>query len=160
MYSTEQRLMKIRNELKAQKVATELAYSAMLMPENAPTATYTGSIDLTTIQEPMARVAVTFTRTDNIENTPYADIAVSTDIDTFEEWVRSIGGTVSGRDTDWGESGLFMIYVNDTTDRSVTFYIDVSSKIVQGQANQTANFTLNISVISPTPGQLTVIRLL
>ena len=157
----EKRIVKARNEIKALKVASELAYSSILMPENSPTQSYSGSIDLSAMNNPMARVAVTFTRIDGINTTPFVDFSVDTNIDSFEEWVKSIGGTITGRDVNWGENGLFSVYVDSTTDSSVTCFVDVSQSILQLQGlTPSANFSLDVTAISPVRGTLTVERIL
>lgn len=155
----EGRIIKSRNELKSLKVATELSYSSMLMPENAPTATYSGSINLNAMNDPMARVTATFTRSDESEITPYVDIMLDTDIFTYEDWVKSIGGTVSGRDVKWGQSGLFTVYVDNTTDKSVTFNIDVTQNVMQlSGVMSSVDFTIRATAISPVSGTLTLRR--
>lgn len=155
------RIVKVRNELKAQKVASELAYSAMLWPDNAPTATYNGTIDLNNFTDPAARVAITFTRSDGADSTPYVDLAADTDIFSFYDWVRSIGGTVSGRDYACEKNNLFVVYADSTTNNSVTFYIDVSQNVysLSGRLNSTT-FSIGISAISPVAGTLSVTRVI
>lgn len=155
----QQSVVRARNELRALKTATELAYSSMLMPENAPTRTYNGNIDLTSIRDIMARVTATFTRTDGIEGTPYVDLILNTGIFTFEDWIRSIGGTISGRDIDWGQAGMFTAYVDSTTDTSVTFNIDVNMNVMQlsGVMND-VDFSVKATAISPVQGELVLRR--
>ena len=156
---TEYRIIKARNELRALKTATKLAYSNMLMPENVPKQTYSGSISLSTVRDPMARVTATFTRTDGVAITPYVDITLDTNIYTFEDWVLSIGGTISGRDKKWGQSGLFSYSIDSTTDTSVTFVINVSENIMQvSQALSSVNFSVKVTAISPVEGTLTLRR--
>lgn len=157
------RIVKVRNELKAQKVASELAYSAMLWPENAPTITYSGSIDLTTISDPAARVAVTFTRDDGLDGTPYVDLAIDSDIYSLNDWVIDNFGdaALTGRDRYCDKNGQFQVYVDSTTNNSVTYYIDVTQEIygLAGRMNSTA-FSLNITAISPVSGLLSATRLI
>lgn len=155
------RIVKVRNELKAQKVASELAYSAMLWPDNAPTATYNGTIDLNNFTDPAARVAITFTRSDGADSTPYVDLAVDTDIFGFYEWVLSIGGTVSGRDYACEENSLFAIYADSTTNNSVTFYVDINQNVYSLSGyRSTTTFSINASAISPVAGTLSVTRVI
>lgn len=161
LQDVQSRIVKIRNELKAQKVASELAYSSMLWPDNAPTISYSGSIDLNNFTDPAARVAITFTRDDGGDTTPYVDLAVDSDVFGFYDWVKSIGGTVTGRDYACEENSYFEVYAESTTTNSVTFYVDVNQSVyaLSGRLNSTT-FSINAVAISPISGTLSVSRVI
>lgn len=156
------KLVRLRNELKAMKAASELAYSTMLMPENAPTASISGTIDFSTPTAVWARLVVTFTRTDGKTDTPYVDITTAATGDTFTAWVRrQTNGSVTGRDPEWATSRLFMTYAHAASDGSVEFYLDATdSGVWLPDGNNRANFSVSVSAISAVPGTLTIARLI
>lgn len=156
------KLVRLRNELKAMKAASELAYSTMLMPENAPTATYSGAIDFSTPQMPFARLSAVFTRTDGKSEAPYVDITTEATGDTFAAWVRSQqDGAYTGRDPEWANSYLFTAYAHAVSGGSVEFYIDsISRDPWFWDDNDIANFSLTVTAISAVPGTLTLARLI
>lgn len=159
MNSVQQRLVRIRNELRAQKVASERAYSSMLWPENAPTASYNGTFNgyEPASEEVYARVIATFTRTDDKGGAPLVDLAVDSELYTREQSIKDLGGQISGRDLAYGNNGAFNIYVAETTDSSVTFNIDILTTALLA-AQETIPFNLFATAISPVPGTLTLRR--
>ena len=155
--SVQNRLVRLENELKAQKTASTLAYSSMLFPENTPVASISGTISTTTLRTPMARLEATFTRSDGRTETPFVDFAYYLEMDSFADWVENIGGTVSGPDKDASNSANTIGYLAEATNGTVKFFIDFSVGIVK-EGQSSVSFSIDVQAISPVEGTLTIAR--
>lgn len=124
------RLMRIRNELKSQKTYSPLAYSSLLLPENTPELSYSGSFSTSSGNTPLARVCFRFTRTDGILEPPMINFAFSVDFSpTYKSFLESLNVPVSGDDLgyfDWIQASG---YIDSMDENYVDFYIDFSSDI-------------------------------
>lgn len=160
----QKRLVKIRNEIKAQKVARELAYSQLLMPDNTPSVTYSGTVTDSGSQryDTLARCRVRFTRSDGIDETPFVDFTYDFKFSpTYVEFEQSWGVTVTGNDTGYVDEQGYVGYVAGSGTNYVDFYIDITTDVVLSFAPFTSlNFTFTAEAISTVPGTLTVTRLL
>ena len=128
MDNAQSRLVSIRNELKAQKSYSGIAYSRLLMPENTPSQTYSGSIGLSgSGNGPLARVRFRFTRTDGLTDPPLVNFAFTASISpTYAEFTRSAGFDFTGNDLDYINSRQISGYIGATGDSTVDFYVDYS----------------------------------
>ncbi len=100
--NVQSRINKIRNEQRAQKVATQLNFGALAKPENTPEATYYGNVQNFANPDGFnARFIATFTRTDSVNQPPQVDFPYDYKLDKYlyDDLVDS-GGVVSvgGRD--------------------------------------------------------------
>lgn len=160
----QQRLVKARNELKAQKVASELAYSQLLMPENTPSVSYSGVVtdSGSSRYDTLARCRVRFTRTDGVNETPFVNFTYDFRFSpTYVEFEASWGTTVSGDDVGYVDEQGYVGYIAEAGSNYVDFYIDVTTDVVLSFAPFTSlNFSFTAEAISTVPGNLTVTRLL
>jgi hypothetical protein len=92
------------------------------------------------------------------------DLAVDADCISLEDWIRSIGGSVSGGDPNFIKSAFYRVYINSTTDSSVTFYIDANDWIATlggyppGYDYNDVSFT--VTAISPVKGSISLRRII
>lgn len=128
MYDTQSRIVGMRNELQSQKAYSGMAYSQMLMPENTPSQTYSGSISLSgSGNGPLARVRFRFTRTDGLIDPPLINFAYTATISpTYAEFVRDNGFSFTGNDLSYIDATNISGYIGETGDGFVDFYVDYS----------------------------------
>lgn len=158
---TQKRLVKARNELRAMKTASELAYSSILWPENAATVNWGGAIALQIVGDVVARFRVRFTRTDGGAGAPMVDFAQNVTFSpTYMEYSTSLGWTVTGNDTGYVDDQNYTGYVAGAGDDYVDYYIDFVRDLVANYFSL-ASITVNINVeaISMVGGTLTITRL-
>ena len=159
----EQRIVKARNELKAQKVATELAYSSVLFPENTPRATWSGTINFPAqTNDVIARFRVRFMRSDGGDGAPFVDFAQNVSFSpTYLEFSASQGWTVTGNDVNYVDDQNYTGYVAGAGDDYVDYYIDFLRDL---QANyftlSSVNVGITVEAISMVKGNLTITRLI
>ncbi len=158
----ERRLVKARNELKAQKVAMELAYSSILWPENAAKANWSGSLALQLSGDVVARFRVRFTRSDDGEGAPYVDFAQNVTFSpTYMEFSRSQGWTVTGNDTSYVDDQNYIGYVAGAGTNYVDYYIDFTRDLISNYFTlSSVNVTIKVEAISMVDGNLTITRLI
>lgn len=158
----EQRIIKARNELKAQKVAMELAYSSVLWPENAATASWSGSLTLQLSGDVVARFRVRFMRTDGSEGTPFVDFAQNVTFSpTYLEFSASQGWTVTGNDTGYVDDQNYTGYIAGSGDGYVDYYIDFQRDLMSNYfALSSVDVTISAEAVSMTKGTLTIVRLI
>ena len=161
---TEQRIVNIRNEIQAQKTAQELAYSQLLMPENTPSATYSGTITSGAEEryDTMARVRARFTRSDGVDEPPFVNFPFSlTFIPSYKDFVAQWGEQVTGDDVDFADEQCYIGYVAGTGSNYVDFYIDIPTEIVMTFAPFTSlDFTVTVEAVANVAGTLSMTRLL
>lgn len=163
-HDVEKRIVALRNEVKAQKVARELAYSQLLMPENTPSISYSGTA---TVQgqerfDTLARCRVRFTRTDGKQGAPFVNFPFSFAFSpTYREFEQSVGNTVTGDDVDFVDEQCYVGYVAGAGPNYVDFYIDVTTEVVLNWTPFTSiDFSFTVEAISNVPGTLSVERIL
>lgn len=154
----QQRLVAIRNELQAQKIASSLAYSSVLFPDNVPEEYWSGKITTDFSQAIMASFRATFTRNDEIDSTPLVDFTLDFDIPTVADWIKAQGGTVTGRDPEAEMENWVESFVENADDRSVSYRINFLNGIGAGASEIDARIT--VRAISPVPGTLKLERTL
>lgn len=157
----EMRLVRARNEVKAQKVATELAYSSILWPENAATANWSGSIALELHDDKVARFRVRFTRTDGVSGTPYVDFAQNVTFSpTYQQYSQSIGCTVTGNDVGYVDDQNYTGYVAKAGSNYVDYYIDFVRDLISNYFSLSSiNVTISAQAVAMVSGTLTITRL-
>lgn len=159
----EQRLVKARNELKAQKVAMELAYSSILWPENAATASWSGNVSLTLADEGIvARFRVRFARTDGKAGAPMVDFAIGVSFSpTYEEYTSSVERTWSGNDLGYVDNQNYTGYTAEAGEGYVDYYIDfIRDLMANYNTLSTIAITIEAEAISIVEGNLTITRLI
>lgn len=127
----QQKIVELRNELKAQKVFSGLAYSQLLYPENTPSQTYTSTANLSGSGEtPVARVRFRFTRTDGINETPLVNFAYDASYSpSYKQFAESYGWSFTGNNFDFFEKEDISGYISGTGDNYVDFFIDFNYTI-------------------------------
>lgn len=158
----QKRIVKARNELKALKTATELAYSSILWPENAAVASWSGPLALQLVGDVVARFRVRFTRTDGGTGAPFVDFAQNVTFSpTYMEYSTSLGWAVTGNDTGYVDDQNYTGYVAGAGDNYVDYYIDFVRDLVANYFTL-SSVTVNIEAeaISMVKGDLTITRLI
>lgn len=127
----QQKIVGLRNELKAQKVFSGLAYSQLLYPENTPSQTYTSTANLSGSGEtPVARVRFRFTRTDGINETPLVNFAFNASYSpSYKQFAESYGWSFTGNNFDFFEKEDIYGYISGSGDNYVDFYVDYNYTI-------------------------------
>lgn len=127
----QQKIVELRNELKAQKVFSGLAYSQLLYPENTPSQTYTSTANLSGSGEtPVARVRFRFTRTDGINETPLVNFAFNASYSpTYKQFAENNGWVFTGKNFDFLEKEDIYGYISGSGDNYVDFYVDYNYTI-------------------------------
>lgn len=171
--STQLRIVKLRNEIRAQKQASELAWGQLAFPESTPVATFNGSIDLS---QPIragteiltCRFVARFTRTDGQTGAPFVQFpfdfkvspttieierqrgaTVTTTSDEQLYW-RGISAHVLNSGDNWVE---YEISFDDTTG-----YWLMTSRTYDIVGIRNVNLELNVYAVSPVTGDLTLER--
>lgn len=132
IYDVEKRIVKLRNEIKAQKVGAGITYSQLLMPSNTPQLSYTGTASWNSSTDyPIARVRFRFTRTDGLTDPPLVNFThTSTYSPTFKQYAASSGFSFSPNiDMDYQDDDNIEGYIGEVGDGYVDFYVDYSTSI-------------------------------
>ena len=158
----QQRIVKARNELKAQKVAMELAYASILWPENTPEVNWNGSVDLQLSGDVVARFRVRFTRSDGNSGAPYVDFAQNVTFSpTYLEYSTSLGWTVTGNDVNYVDDQNYTGYVAGAGDNYVDYYIDLSRDLISNYFGLSSiNVAIRVQAICMTNGNLSITRII
>ena len=154
---TQQRIAKVRNEVKAQKVKSGLAYSQLLMPENTPSRSYTGTISLSSSGTgPIARVRFRFVRDDGLLDPPLINFAFTASISpAYKEFVESHGFSISGNDLDYFNWWMVSGYIGEIGDTYVDYYVDVKRNVKNNFFSlSTMSFTVTCEAIANVRGVL------
>ena len=151
-------IRKIRDEISALKVSAPLNVGQLRFPEEAPAATYRGSINTASQDLIIARVVLTFKRSDGNPEPPYVDFAFSAEISpTQKEALAQQGVTLSGNDLTSYEDSFINGYVDAVGTGSVSFNIDVKNAVAPwGSSPKTLR--VSAEALSTVPGSLTIRR--
>lgn len=156
------RLVKARNELKAQKVYSGLAYSQLLLPENTPQLSYSGTASLSG-SGVVARVRFRFTRTDGLSDTPMINFTTSTTLSpTYRQFAEANGFTFStAYDLSYIDTLYANGYIGHLGDGYVDWYVDFDELIRRDffSLNSIA-FSVQVQAIANVAGNLVVERLI
>lgn len=163
IYDVEKRIVKLRNEIKAQKVSAGLTYSQLLMPENTPQLSYTGTATWTSsTTAPVARVRFRFTRTDGLTDPPLINFThTSACSPTYKEYAVANGFSFSPDiDMTYLDSEIIEGYIGEIGDGYVDFYVDFGMSIVSRYYTLSSiQISTTCQAISNVYGTLTVERL-
>lgn len=163
IHNVQDRLSYIRNEIKAQKVYTGAVYSQFLVPDNTPSASYSGSASWSgTDDTPVARVRFRFTRADGQTDPPLVNFTCDAMYDpSYQQFAENNGFTFSQIDLSYISMQDIEAYIGEIGEGFVDFYVDFTSPI------KTALFSLNsidlsitCQAIANTRGNLTVERVI
>ena len=126
IYDVEKRLAAVHNELKAQKVYSGITYSQLLLPENNPVESYSGSISLSGGGTgPLARLRFRFTRLDGSLDTPLVDFASRVSISpTYKEFAEANSFVFSKGDLSYTTILGVNTYIGELGDGYTDFYVD------------------------------------
>ena len=163
IYDIEKRLVSLHNELKALKVYSGLAYSSLLLPENTPSSTYSGTANLPgSGTGPVARVRFRFSRNDNLTDPPLINFAFNVSYaPQYQDFLRSHGFTISGNDLDYFDWIEASGYISEVGDGYVDFYVDLDSSIRDYFFNiSSLPFTITCQAIANVNGELIEERLI
>lgn len=161
----QQRIVALKNEVKAQKTYSGLAYSQLLMPENTPTQSYSGTASLSGSGEtPVARIRFRFQRTDGIITAPMINFAYDASITpTYKQYAESYGWTFQGT----GAATVFPPInwtsgnIAELGDGYVDFYVNFSNEIrVDFFDLNSISFNVTCQAITNVKGTLSVERLI
>lgn len=118
------KVTQLRNEVKAQKVFSGLAYSQLLLPENTPTQSYSGTASLSG-SGPVTKIRFRFTRTDGVNEPPLINFAYSASISpTYRAFAESYGFSFSANDLSYIDRTQVSGYIASLGDEYVDFYVE------------------------------------
>lgn len=159
----ERRIVKLRNELKAQKVSAGITYSQLLMPSNTPELEYTGTANWNSSTTfPIARVRFRFIRTDGLTDPPLVNFTHnSTYSPTYKKFAQDNGFVISPDiDMSFFDNENIEGYIGAVGDGYVDFYVDYGTAIRnQLFSLSSIQIATTCQVISNVQGYLTVERL-
>ena len=140
----QQKIVELRNELKAQKVFSGLTYSQLLLPANTPQQSYNDTVSLSG-SGLVARIRFRFTRSDGLVDAPMINFAYTASISpTYKSFAESYGFSFSADDLSYIETSRTSGYIYDLGDGYVDFVVDFNSSL------RTIFFSLNSLSISVT----------
>ena len=146
--TVESRLVGLENELKALKMTAPVSIGALQYPNSTPTVHYTGSINTGGMDLVVARLEVTFTRSDGQQITPMVDFAYETAISpNYQQYRKSQGINITGKDPNVADEFYVRCYEAATTDDSVVVFVDVLNAIAP-YAGASATLEATVQAIS------------
>ena len=153
--SVQSEIARLKNELHAQKSFAKLPSGALDLPESTPTASWSGSVNLNSGQNPLARWRATFTRTDGKTATPLVDFAFDyTYSPTRKDYLESRGNTITAKDFNARTDANIFSGISSASGTSVQFDIWLSSGFNTGYSS--ATFKITVQALSPAVGTLTL----
>lgn len=155
------RMTKLRNEVQSQKVYSGLTYSQLLLPENTPSQTYSGTADLSG-SGPVARLRFRFTRTDGLTTPPMINFAYSASISpTYRSFAESNGFSFSANDLTYLDNTNISGYIATVGDGYVDFYVDFNSYLrTMFFSRSTLSISVTCQAIANVQGSLTVEKII
>lgn len=169
--NVELQIVKLRNELRARKQASELSWGQLSQPDLAPSQTFSGYIDVshpisTGNNAIVCKFKARFKRTDEIDGAPLVQFAYEYSVNpTGVEIERAHGGTISiDNDEILYQSGCEAL-VTEAGDDYVDFDIRfpdngylMSYLYYQNYGVTNVKLDLTVTAISPVKGLLTLER--
>lgn len=159
----EKRIVKLRNELKAQKVNAGIAYSQLLMPSNTPRLSYSGTANWSSSTTfPIARVRFRFIRTDGLTDPPLVNFTHdSTYSPTYKKFAQDNGFVITPNiDMLFFDNENIEGYIAEVGDGYVDFYVDYSISIREMFFSLNAiQIETTCQVVANVQGYLTAERL-
>lgn len=152
-------IRRIGNELKALKMRSPMSIGALRFPETTPSQSYQGSINTSSQDLVVARLAASFTRADGETMSPMVDFAFNVSVSpTYTQYMATQGVTITGDDPNVMTEFYVQGYVHSATDGSVTYYIDVLNAIAP-YAGSAATINVSVEALSTVEGTLTLERI-
>lgn len=160
LMDVQNRIVKLQNEVKAQKVFSGLTYSQLLLPENTPSKTYSGTIDLSKSTDPIARVRFRFTRTDGVTATPMINFTYSATITpSYKTFAESYGFVFSANDLSYIDTTESNGYIGALGDGYVDFYVDFALSLKsQFFSRSSLSISVTCQALANVQGTLSVER--
>lgn len=161
IFSAERQLIKLKNELRALKVATKLAWASVLMPDNIPRASWSGSVSLTGgTSAALARFRVRFSRADGRTESPFVDFAqIVSFTPTYYEHSLNQGIRVTGNDVNYVDDQNYRCYVASTGSGYIDYNIDMTPTLATNYSGlSSVTVGINVEAISPVKGRLTITK--
>lgn len=161
--NTQKRIVELRNELRAQKVASGLTYSQLLMPDNTPSLSYSGTASWTSSTTgPVARVRFRFERTDGLIDPPLINFAHDSSYSpTYKEYAESNGFVFSGGNLSYLTDGKIEVYIGEVGDGYVDFYVDYANSLKTTLAYLSSiTISTTCTAIANVKGTLSVERII
>ena len=155
------KIVESRNELKAQKVYSGLAYSSLLLPENTQDKTYSGTANLSG-SGVVARVRFRFERLDGLSDAPMVNFTTRTSLNpTYKSFAESNGFTFSANDLSYIDTLMANGYIAELGDGYVDLYVDFGDDVRRNffSLNSIA-FSARVQAIANVKGTLTMERLI
>lgn len=140
----QKRIVSLHNEIKAQKVYSGLTYSQLLLPERAPTQSYSDAVALAG-SGPVAILRFRFIRSDGLIDPPIINFAFDASVSpTYKQFAQNAGFVFSANDLSYIDRSQIAGYIAEVGDGYVDFYIEYSSEL------RSMFFSLNSLTISAT----------
>ena len=159
----EQRLVRTRNELKAQKVYSGLTYSQLLLPENTPQLSYSGTASLSgSGTTPIARLRFRFTRSDGLIKQPMINFAYNASVSpTYKSFAEANGFVFDADDLDYIDITEINGYIKELGDGYTDFYVDFGSYFRKMFFSlNSLDFSVRVQAITNVKGTLNIERLI
>jgi len=164
MFGVENRLVKIRNEQRAQKAVSKFSYSSIVKPETIPTKTWSGNVaNQVNPTGVSARWVLTFTRTDGKDKVPMVDFPWNVVLGKghYEDYLTAgIYTSVSGRDKHAYDIFSFTEGVYEIGSNYIKWRIDISGDRWYYQSSNGTTVNLTVQAISVVEGELTIERVI
>lgn len=159
IYDVEKRIVKLRNEIKAQKVSAGLTYSQLLMPSNTPQLNYTGTATWGG-SSPAARLRFRFTRTDGSSDPPLVNFTHASSLSpSYKQFAASNGFSFSPNlDLSYIDDGGIEGYIGAVGDGYIDYYVDYTNLNINRIG--TAQISTTCQVIANVYGTLSVERII
>lgn len=154
------KVTKLRNEVRSQKVFSGLTYSQLLLPENTPTVTFSDTVSLSG-SGPVAKIRFRFTRTDGLLSTPFINFAYSGSISpTYKSFAESYGFSFSANDLSYIDRARMSGYISDLGDGYVDYCVEFSSYLRDiFFSRNSLNISVTCQAIANVQGTLSVERI-
>lgn len=159
----QQRMVALRNELKAQKVYSGLSYSQLLLPENTPQESYTGTASLSgSGSDPVARIRFRFTRTDGSVDPPLVSFTLDANLNpTYQQFAEANGFSFTANDLSYLTTTDIVGYIAQLGDGFVDYYVDYDSGIRSDFFSlDSIGISATVQAIANVEGSLVVGRLI
>lgn len=156
------RLLSIQNEQRAQKVATSLNYGQLKLPENTPSASWSGRVrNLINMAEGVnARWVATFTRSDGVVSPPLVSFPYDYSLERYfyDDLIASGQLTgVTSRDKRANDEYNFFDSLLEVGSNYVKWKIEISGQWYY-EASDGTIVNLSVQAVSMVPGTLTLER--
>lgn len=161
------RLVAIRNEQRAQKVASPLNYGSLVRPSTTPTQSWSGNVGnrIDAATGMTARWVATFTRTDGVNRTPLVDFPWIRTLDKYyyDDYI-AIGSytSVTGRDKHAIDELSFSDGLYEIGSNYVKWKIDIAGNNGTWfyQSSDGTGVHLTVQAVSMVSGTLTLARII